>query len=101
MGKAHPKLEGEKPGEGHRASRRGMEEERPGAGAKVLFEVVREALPYTPEVGRCALCRAEKLELVRVLGTHGRLNKRGELMGHCRHKWKHLLACVGARKGVG
>ena len=68
---------------------------------KVVFEVVREAIPYTPKVGRCALCRAEKLELVRVLGTPGCLNKRGELMGHCRHRWKHMMACVGARKGVG
>ena len=25
---------------------------------KVLFNVVRGAAPYTPEVGRCALCRA-------------------------------------------
>ena len=71
---------------------------------EVVFSVVIKAEPYTPEVGKCRLCLGEKLELVRVLGKPGNLNRRTEMMGHCRHRGRFLLANVGGpadRNGVG
>ena len=70
-----------------------------GQAPKVVFKVVKRISTYTPELGKCGLCRAEKLELVGALGQPGCLNRRGEMMGHCRHRGKFLLENVGSRRG--
>ena len=71
---------------------------------EVNFTVVRRAKPYSPEAGKCMLCIQEKLEIARALEDPQNVNKKSELMGHCLHKPKFLLANVdmrGFREGIG
>ena len=71
---------------------------------EVTFTVVRRAQPYSPEAGKCMLCIQEKLEIAKALEDPQNVNKKSELMGHCLHKDRFLLANVdmrGFREGIG
>ena len=57
---------------------------------KVSFEILRVVPSFTPEVGRCALCTAEKLAILKA-DPKKTLNKRSEIMSICRHKRKFIL----------
>ena len=57
---------------------------------KVSFEILRVVPSFTPEVGRCALCTAEKLAILKA-DPKKTLIKRSEIMSICRHKRKFIL----------
>ena len=65
---------------------------------------MRRVKPYSPEAGKCMLCIKEKLEIAKALEDPQNVNKKSELMGHCLHKDRFLLANVdmrGFREGIG
>ena len=51
----------------------------------VTFQILRLSKSFTPETGRCALCTAEKLDILNA-DRRKTLNKRTEIMSICRHK---------------
>ena len=57
---------------------------------RVKFTMLKQSRSYTPEIGKCHLCIAEKME---ILKTDPReiTNKRSEIMSTCRHKKKFKL----------
>ena len=57
---------------------------------KVSFQIIRVVPSFTPESGRCALCSAEKLAILKS-DPNKTLNKRTEIMATCRHKRKFIL----------
>ena len=57
---------------------------------KVTFQLLRVVPSFTPESGRCALCSAEKLAIMKA-DPRKTLNKRTEIMATCRHKRKFIL----------
>ena len=61
-----------------------------GKNPRVSFEILRVVPSFTPEVGRCALCTAEKLAILKA-DPKKTLNKRSEIMSICRHKRKFIL----------
>ena len=56
----------------------------------VSFKIAKVIPSYTPESGRCALCTAEKLAILKS-DKKTTINKRIEIMSSCRHKRKHIL----------
>ena len=54
---------------------------------KINIRIVKS---FTPEIGRCGLCSAEKLEILKSQ-TSSLLNSRDEIMSVCRHKKKYFL----------
>ena len=61
-----------------------------GRNPKVSFKLLRVVPSFTPEMGRCALCSAEKLAILKA-DPRKTLNKRTEIMATCRHKRKFIL----------
>ena len=58
---------------------------------RVKFSIIRGVPAYTPEYGKCRLCTAEKL-LILKSDPSKIINKRKELMSTCRHKGKFYLS---------
>ena len=56
----------------------------------VTWRVLRKSKSFTPESGRCALCAAEKFEIVNYPDKN-LLNKRSEIMAKCGHRRKFDL----------
>ena len=61
-----------------------------GKNPKVSFQLLRVVPSFTPESGRCALCSAEKLAILKA-DPRKTLNKRTEIMATCRHRRKFIL----------
>ena len=57
----------------------------------VTFQILRVVPSFTPERGRCALCTAEKLAILKA-DPKKTLNKRSDILATCRHKRKLILA---------
>ena len=49
---------------------------------------------FNPVSKKCLLCLKEKLALLKVLEDPKNLNKKSDLMGHCPHRDKTLLAQI-------
>ena len=56
----------------------------------IVWRVIRISKAFTPESGGCALCEAEKFEIINYPGSN-LLNKRSENMGKCQHQRKFEL----------
>ena len=52
---------------------------------RVNFSVLKQSKSFTPEIGKCYLCIAEKLQILKADPTKT-INKRSEIMSTCRHK---------------
>ena len=63
----------------------------------ITWRVIRKSKAYSPESGRCALCEAEKFEIVNFPGKN-LLNKRSEIMAMCRHRRKFELSLFSYEK---
>ena len=63
----------------------------------IVWRVIRKSKAFTPESGRCALCEAEKFEIINYPGSN-LLNKRSEIMGKCRHQRKFELELCSKEK---
>ena len=61
-----------------------------GKNPRVSFSVLKKSKSFTPESGRCALCLAEKL-LILKSDPKKIVNKRSEIMSTCRHRLKYIL----------
>ena len=61
-----------------------------GKNPKIKFRIARVIQSYTPEIGKCYLCTAEKVEIMRS-DSKLTINKKNEIMGKCRHRPKFLL----------
>ena len=61
-----------------------------GKNPSVSYSIIRVAPSYTPESGRCSLCTAEKLEILKS-DQSKIVNSRNEIMAKCRHKAKFKL----------
>ena len=57
---------------------------------RVSFSIIKKVPSYTPEYGKCRLCTAEKLQILK-WDPSKIINKRKELMSKCRHKAKFYL----------
>ena len=68
-----------------------------GRNPAIKFSVIRTVKSYTPEMGKCALCVAEKLEILNT-DPSTITNSRNELMSSCRHKTSFLLENYKSRK---
>ena len=56
----------------------------------VTWQIVKVVPSFTPETGRCALCTAEKLAILKS-DKKFTINSRNEIMSVCRHKRKFKL----------
>ena len=61
-----------------------------GKNPSVSFMIARVVPSFTPESGRCALCTAEKLAILKS-DKNRTINKRSEIMAVCRHRRKYIL----------
>ena len=61
-----------------------------GKNPSIKFNITKVVKSYTPESGRCGLCTAEKLAILKA-DPKITLNSRNEVMAKCRHKAKYLL----------
>ena len=57
----------------------------------ISWDVVTRAPPFNPTTRMCRLCISEAYHIIFTPGG-ANLNKRDELFGFCKHKWKDLLA---------
>ena len=61
-----------------------------GKNPRVSFQILRVVPSFSPERGRCDLCTAEKLAILKA-DPKKTLNKRSEILATCRHKRKFIL----------
>ena len=66
-----------------------------GADYSIKWSIVRRLKSYKPGDRICALCLAEKAEILRHSKDKRSLNKRNELFSQCRHRRKFLLSSIG------
>ena len=64
----------------------------------IVWRALRKSKAFTPESGRCALCEAEKFEIVNFPGRN-LLNKRSEIIAKCRHRRKFELGLCSDELG--
>ena len=57
---------------------------------KVKYSILKQIQSFTPEIGKCFLCTAEKMEILKSDPTKI-LNTRSEIMSKCRHRTKYML----------
>ena len=57
----------------------------------IKWKIVKQIPAYNPELKKCLLCLAEKMEILDREGDN-LLNKRSELVSKCRHKNKFMLS---------
>ena len=62
-----------------------------GRNPSVTFKILKFAPSFTPEAGRCALCTAEKLIILKS-EKNKTINSRTEILSTCRHRRRHILA---------
>ena len=68
-----------------------------GGAYNTTWRVIRKSKAFTPESKRCALCEAEKFEIVTFPGNN-LLNKRSEIMAKCCHRRKFELSLFSYEK---
>ena len=66
-----------------------------GADYSITWSIVRKVKSYRPGDRICALCLAEKAEILKHSKDKRSLNKRNELFSQCRHRRKFLLSSIG------
>ena len=66
-----------------------------GADYSIRWSIVRKVKSYKPGDRICALCLAEKAEILKHSKDKRSLNKRNELFSQCRHRRKFLLSSIG------
>ena len=57
---------------------------------RIKFSILRQVKSFTPEIGKCHLCIAEKMEIFKT-DPETITNKRSEIMSTCRHRKKFTL----------
>ena len=57
---------------------------------KTKFSILRQIKSFNPEIGKCHLCTAEKMEILK-FDSLKLLNKRSEILSTCRHRRKFML----------
>ena len=60
----------------------------------IMWSIVRQVGAHKPGEKICALCLAEKMEILKGSGDKNCLNKRSELFSKCRHKNQNVLASL-------
>ena len=57
---------------------------------RTKFSIIKQSKSFNPEIGKCYLCTAEKMEILKFDST-SLLNKCSEILSSCRHRKKFML----------